>query len=135
VIIPPGRPHARASVQDPPGDDRDAIDVLGANAACLVCHLTFVKEELALTHRREGVACTKCHGQSVGHANDEHVGATKPDLLYPRDKVDESCARCHNAHDVPARDVIQRFLDRKLPSKPAAICTDCHGTHRIAREE
>ena len=111
----------------------DATDVLGANAACLVCHLTFVKEPLARSHQLKGVSCTKCHGASVAHANDEHIGATKPDMTYPREKIDRACAACHDDHDVPAAKVIARFLERKLPPRPAAVCTDCHGTHRIEK--
>lgn len=45
------------SSSQPPGDS-DATDVLGANAACLVCHLTFVKETLARSHQLKGVSCT-----------------------------------------------------------------------------
>ncbi len=117
---------------EPPGD-QDASDVLGGNAACLVCHLTFVKEPLARSHQLKGVSCTKCHGASVAHANDEHIGATRPDITYPRAKVDGACAVCHEEHDVPATKVIARFLERKLPAQPVTICTDCHGSHRIAR--
>ncbi|MFO0889359.1 MAG: ammonia-forming cytochrome c nitrite reductase subunit c552 [Isosphaeraceae bacterium] len=141
LVLPaiPGRVPRIASASQPPpqaeNDEKDATDVLGANAACLVCHLTFVKEELARTHQQNGVACTKCHGPSVAHANDEHIGATKPDITYPRGKVDEGCATCHKEHDVPARKVVERFLERKLPARPAAICTDCHGMHRIEKPD
>ncbi len=130
----------RAESADPPRSSsatglpqgvQDASDVLGANAACLVCHLTFVKEPLARIHQLKGVSCTKCHGASVAHANDEHIGATRPDVTYRREKVDGACAVCHTEHDVPATKVIGRFLERKLPPRPAAICTDCHGAHRI----
>jgi hypothetical protein len=137
AVLPPASSRARTAKpcesQEPSA--RDASDVLGANAACLVCHLTFVKEELARTHQLKGVACTKCHGPSVAHANDEHVGATKPDVIFPRAKIDAGCAACHHGHDVPARQVVERFLERKLPAKPAAVCTDCHGTHRIERAD
>lgn len=134
AALPPTSPRARAV--EPRGTQdtsRDVTDVLGANAACLVCHLTFVKEELARRHQLHGVACTKCHGPSVAHANDEHVGATKPDIIHPRAKIDAGCASCHEDHDVPARKVVERFLERKLPAKTAAVCTDCHGRHRIER--
>ncbi len=123
-----------SSHSQPPGD-QDASDVLGANAACLVCHLTFEKETLARSHQLQGVSCTKCHGASVAHANDEHIGATRPDITYPRAKVDAACAVCHEEHDVPAAKVIARFLERKLPAQPVLICTDCHGSHRIAKAD
>jgi hypothetical protein len=127
----PSTPSASSPSQPPSA--QDATDVLGANAACLVCHQTFVKEDIARTHQKEDISCIKCHGASVAHANDEHVGATKPDITYPRAKVDASCAKCHEDHDVAPRKVIARFLERKLPRKPAPVCTDCHGTHRIER--
>ena len=94
-----------------------------------------MKEPLARSHQLKGVSCTKCHGASVAHANDEHIGATRPDVTYPREKVDGACAVCHKGHDVPATKVIGRFLERKLPPRPAAICTDCHGTHRIEKAD
>jgi len=128
----PPRSASASSHSQPPGD-QDASDVLGANTACLVCHLTFVKEPLARSHQLKGVSCTKCHGASVAHANDEHIGATRPDITYPRGKVDGSCVVCHEEHDVPATKVIARFLERKLPAQRVVICTDCHGSHRIAK--
>ena len=129
-----GLPRSASATSQPPGD-QDASDVLGANAACLVCHLTFVKEPLARSHQLKGVSCTKCHGASVAHANDEHIGATRPDITYPRGKVDGACTVCHEDHDVPATKVIARFLERKLPPRPAAICTECHGNHRIEKAD
>jgi hypothetical protein len=133
AAMPPASSRARPAEspgsREPPA--QDASDVLGANAACLVCHLTFVKEELARKHQFKGVACTRCHGPSVAHANDEHVGATKPDIVFPRARIDTACAACHRDHDVPARKVVARFLERKLPARASPVCTDCHGTHRI----
>lgn len=114
-------------------DEEDAADVLGANAACYVCHMTFIQEELARTHLAHEVGCVKCHGLSAAHANDEHIGATKPDIVYPRDRVDASCLECHKEHDVPAREVLARFIERKLPAAASPICTQCHGTHHIGR--
>lgn len=117
---------ARTAVQD-------ADDVLGANAACLVCHLTFVKEELTQTHQKAAVACTKCHGPSVQHANDEDIGASKPDIVFPRERIDAACMTCHKGHDAAARDIVARLVERRLPREREPACTDCHGTHRIDR--
>ncbi len=109
------------------------MDPLSLNGACYVCHIPFVKEELAKVHLAEGVSCAKCHGLSDKHANDENIGATKPDIVYSRDKVDKSCEECHDTHDAPAKEVLARFAERKLSPKTQAICTDCHGTHKIDR--
>lgn len=115
-------------------DDAPEIDPLGPNAACYVCHTTFVFEELAKVHLTEKTTCIDCHGLSAAHANDENIGATEPDITYKRDQVDRSCEKCHEEHDVPATEVIARFLERKPAQAPAA-CTDCHGTHKIEQPE
>ena len=96
--------------------------------------MTFVREEISKQHLACDVTCIKCHGVSADHANDEDIGATKPDVYYRRDQVDAMCRKCHPRHDVPARDVIARFMQRKLSVSPA-VCTDCHGQHRIAAVE
>jgi hypothetical protein len=111
----------------------EMIDPLGPNAACYVCHMTFVHEELAKVHKVEKIGCIECHGVSAAHANDEYVGATPPDIVFKRDQVDKSCVKCHDTHDAPATEVIDRFVQRKLPLEHAPICTDCHGQHRIDR--
>jgi len=121
------------------GEDKDetqraTIDPLGPNAACYVCHIPFVREELARVHLAEKVTCIECHGLSAAHANDEDVGATKPDIVYPRAKIDASCRKCHETHDAPAAAVIARFIERDI-TDTAPVCTDCHGTHRIQRPE
>ena len=120
--------------KEPPTEETEApaetIDPLSVNATCYVCHIPFVREEISRVHFAEKVTCIKCHGLSAAHANDEDVGATKPDIMYRRDRVDKMCSECHEAHDVPARDIIARFLERKLEDT-AAVCTDCHGQHHI----
>jgi len=123
-------PPAAAAPADEPAPE---MDPLSLNGACYVCHIPFVKEDLAKVHLAEGISCAKCHGLSDKHANDENVGATKPDILYSRDKVDKSCEECHDTHDAPAKQVLARFAERKLNLKTQTICTDCHGTHKIDR--
>jgi cytochrome c553 len=113
----------------------EETDPLGANAACYVCHITFVKEELSKVHLAAKVACVKCHGLSDKHANDENIGATKPDIMYKRDQIDASCVKCHERHDVPPGKVIARFEERKLGISTKPVCSDCHGTHKIEREK
>lgn len=108
---------------------------LMSNAACCVCHIPFLKEELSKIHVRKEITCAKCHGPSAGHANDENIGATKPDIRYRRDEIDGMCRKCHPTHNAPANHVIARFIDRKLPARPAAACTDCHGQHRIEKSK
>ena len=119
-----------------PGADEgdDTTDPLGPNGACYVCHMAFVREDLSRTHLAAKVTCTKCHGLSAKHANDENVGATKPDRVYARDQVNAACRECHGTHDVPPEAVVARWLERKLTQSPP-VCTDCHGMHRIDRPD
>ena len=122
---------------DAPDDEDSAmIDPMGPNAACYVCHTTFVYEELSNVHLPEKVTCVRCHGLSAAHANDEKIGATLPDITFKRDKINAACStsECHERHDVPAKDIIARWLERKRPESPA-VCTDCHGMHKIERPE
>lgn len=110
-------------------------DPLSANAGCYVCHIPFVKEELSKVHLKAKVACVKCHGLCDKHANDENIGATKPDITYKRHQIDAACVKCHEKHDAPALKVIARFQQRRLPPSPVAVCTECHGTHKIEKPE
>ncbi len=116
---------------DPPAEA--PIDPLGPNSACYVCHMTFVRESLGKSHLAAKVPCIKCHGLSDKHANDENIGATKPDRIYKRPQIDRACGECHDKHDVPAAKVVARYCERKLPANRTPVCTDCHGTHRIDR--
>lgn len=127
-----------APVRAIPGDERgggdagEETDPLGANAACYVCHIPFVKESLSRKHLREKITCTTCHGVSAGHANDEEIGATPPDETYERSEVNGHCRQCHESHDVKPEKVVALFLKRGLTASEV-VCTDCHGTHRIER--
>ena len=123
-----------AAQADDDADDEAMIDPLGPNSACYVCHTTFVWEELASVHLPEKVTCIKCHGLSAAHANDEDIGATLPDVVFKRCKIDASCKECHEEHDVSARDVITRWIERKHPGF-SPVCTDCHGMHKIETPE
>ena len=111
------------------------------NGLCYVCHLTLKTEEITTTHLAEGHACTKCHGPSNDHMQDE-MQMTTPDLLYGRTEVDGMCGKCHDDphEDKPAE--VKAFRDkwrgRPRPNGRAitetSICTDCHGTHNIDKE-
>jgi hypothetical protein len=105
--------------------------------------MNFVEEPLAAIHQEQEIYCISCHGPSMAHANDENIGATPPDIIIERDQIGTSCRTCHETHDVPPEKVIARFLERTKASpatkpatqqaRPVVVCTDCHGTHRIAK--
>ncbi|MCK4292110.1 MAG: cytochrome c3 family protein [Planctomycetes bacterium] len=105
----------------------DETNPLGANAACYVCHITFVKEELSKAHLKARITCVGCHGVSAGHANDEDIGATPPDVTFERGRVDAMCLKCHKRHDISGL--------KAAAAKPPPVCTDCHDTHRIKKAE
>ena len=110
----------------------DETNPMGANAGCFVCHIPFVREELSKIHLQAKVGCIDCHGISAGHANDEDIGATKPDITFEGDQTNEMCVKCHESHDVGAEEVIARWLERGSDKKQPK-CTDCHGSHRISK--
>lgn len=106
------------------------------NSRCYVCHFNFQFEKLASTHANAGVGCADCHGPSDAHIADESWSwggkGTPPDRMYPREKINSACIKCHQPD--------------RLPSKPHAmilahlhqtkqVCTDCHGKHRLAHRK
>ena len=108
------------------------------NSACLVCHINFETEQIASNHLKHGVTCARCHGASYDHMNDEEAAA-EPDILFGRAEVEPFCKKCHGAHKHP--DAVRKFLaEWKGKRRPHgrlilanAICTDCHGLHRLPR--
>jgi len=114
--------------------DAGETNPLGPNAGCYLCHMTFVKEPLSKVHLRHKVYCIDCHGPSVAHANDEDVGATKPDIYFKRAQIAPACRKCHDTHDADPAKVIARYRQRKLKTA-SPTCTECHGTHKIKRAD
>lgn len=110
----------------------DETNPMGANAGCYVCHIPFVREKLSKIHLQAKVGCIDCHGISADHANDEDIGATKPDITFEGNQINEMCVKCHESHDVGAEEVIARWLERGSDKKKPK-CTDCHGSHRISK--
>ena len=81
------------------------------NAACYVCHANFQDEELVTQHAAGDTGCVDCHGKSYPHRNDEN-NTTPPDMMFPREKIEASCLKCHETHDAPAAKVIARLHER-----------------------
>ncbi len=103
------------------------------NSACYVCHENYEEEFLVVEHAQEEIGCVACHGPSHAHTNDED-NVTPPDIMYAPEAIDSACGECHDEHDVSARKVIRRWIERcpeKGPDPP--VCTDCHGQHRLPR--
>jgi len=103
------------------------------NSRCHVCHLNYVREELAVFHARADIGCADCHGDSDAHIADESWASggngTPPNVMYPREKINPSCAKCH-PRDKINKALHEAFFAGKTTQK---LCTDCHGKHRLAR--
>ena len=128
---------ARASDPKKPKSAPAKVD----NSLCYVCHLTMQTDEITAKHLPEGIGCEKCHGSSHEHMHDEML-MTKPDRLYGRKQVDAMCAACHEKPHEEKQPEFKAFLEKwrghDRPNGRAvtatSICTDCHGTHVVARK-
>ena len=101
------------------------------NAACFVCHANYSEEELVVRHAAADVGCTKCHGESHPHRNDENH-TTPPDRMYAVETVVPLCQQCHESAKIDPREIetVRREQSDKPASEPV-VCTDCHGKHRL----
>jgi predicted CXXCH cytochrome family protein len=94
------------------------------NHYCYVCHANFEYDEpLAAVHDEAEVGCADCHGPSLAHRSDED-NVTPPDILYRRPQIDGACLGCHTRHE-------EREAPTGTTAPGVAVCTDCHGDHRI----
>jgi len=112
----------------------------GGNSKCYVCHTTMKQESLTTAHLAVNITCDKCHGPSINHMEDEML-MTKPDLLFGRSQVVAMCARCHQGHENSEKvEAFRReWAGRMRPNgrtiSAESVCTDCHGTHNLAKVE
>ena len=101
----------------------------GINSRCHVCHVNYAAEELAVTHAKADVGCEKCHGHCNEHCSDED-NVTPPTVMFPRAKIVPACVNCH------AEDKLAGVKEHKpvlaALKKAEKVCTDCHGSHRLA---
>ena len=102
------------------------------NRRCLVCHMNFAKEEIAVKHARAEIGCNKCHGESDEHIADESWAmggkGTAPEIMFSRSDIVAACMKCHTKEMISGearhKPVIEGTVDK--------VCTDCHGKHRMA---
>lgn len=110
--------------------DHPKTELMADNSRCLVCHLNYELEDIAITHAREGYGCAYCHGQSDAHIADESWASggngTPPDIMYRPNEVIPACLKCHelSKSDPDCRCEFPRLDEKKL-------CTECHGNHRL----
>lgn len=116
---------------DPASGERDGK---GAdNSRCYVCHVNYVREDLAARHARADIGCARCHGESDAHIADESWASggngTAPDIMYPRARINPLCLGCHPAGKLKG----EQHKVVLAGTGKEKCCTDCHGKHRLPR--
>jgi len=112
---------------------RPATKAEAENPACFVCHANYSEEPLVVRHAADDVGCTKCHGTSYPHRNDENH-TTAPDHIYAAEAIAPLCKKCHDAHKIePEKLETVRKERSDKPASDPVVCTDCHGKHRLPR--
>ena len=119
------------------GSDEKATFV--ANSFCSACHYGFDDEELAASHRKAGIGCERCHGESERHRSDED-NITPPEIMYPKAKINPTCMMCHPRHEIQHVSAHEALLAGAKTifdadseeNSPQMHCTMCHAKeHRI----
>ena len=111
-----------------------------SNEECLVCHMDFKKEEIAVEHAKAGVGCFTCHGPSAAHGNDE-ANIVTPDVTFGRAEITAFCKTCHETHETGPKykAFLKTWSDKRRPSgrivSAESVCTDCHGNHAVLRPD
>jgi len=112
------------------------------NSICYVCHRDLASEEIATSHEKAKVTCMSCHGDSTVHIQDEML-MTKPDVLFGRTEVEQMCTQCHDTEkDHSDKAKVEQFRNKwrgfrrpnGRPITAESVCTDCHGTHNIVKD-
>jgi hypothetical protein len=113
-------------------EEREGRRAPADNSLCSVCHANWDDEKFVQRHRRKGVGCVDCHGESEAHMDDEesHV---PPEIVIPREMVDRTCMEnCHRKEKVERVGKHRKWLDDPDNRK---VCTDCHGEHRLDKRQ
>jgi predicted CXXCH cytochrome family protein len=118
------------------------VAAAAAAEQCGVCHPESRVAFADSTHAAEGVACTGCHGGDPASRDPvaAHRGEFRP--LDDRLLIPAACAVCHasldqmRAYNLPV-DQYAVYLTSQhgrasaRGERRAAVCTDCHGSHRV----
>lgn len=108
-----------------------------ANVFCSACHYGFDDEELSANHRKAGIGCERCHGESERHRSDE-ANVTPPEIMYSKAKINPTCMMCHPRHEIKhekSHEVLLAGAATVLDADSETsklYCTTCHAKeHRI----
>jgi len=100
---------------------------------CSACHRqqkdnAVVTVFQASTHRRNGIACSRCHGGDASQAEKTKAHADHFVAKFDTAATLEMCGRCH-------RQPLEYFKSSKhvaaRPNAPRLDCVECHGVHAI----
>ena len=114
-----------------------------AEEACGICHPN-VKTEYRESIHAKGLGCTACHGGDPAAEEMEAAHATAKGYIGTpsRKDIPALCATCHadpnrmKAFGLPTDQYAQyqtseHGMRLAQGDSRAAVCTDCHGAHRI----
>lgn len=138
----------QAKAAQEPADPGSPFEQGVANETCLACHgnpgmqttlpsgeilyLTVDPQVYAESvHGKQGYACVQCHTDIRDYPHRPLTAQTRRDvtLLYY-----QNCARCHqDKYQATLDSVHQQALAEG--NKEAAVCTDCHGYHDVAKPD
>jgi predicted CXXCH cytochrome family protein len=117
--------------------------ILAEENSCIICHSDIKVDYQAGTHADYDIACTECHGGDPSVTSMEAMAPKTGFRGKPmREDVPELCAACHadaelmKPYNIPI-DQYAEYLTSEhgiLLSQgdtSVAVCTDCHGVHRI----
>jgi predicted CXXCH cytochrome family protein len=127
------------------------VEKLASGKRCKQCHEDVFSVYVSSVH---GKALVDEHNQDVPICVDCHMAHNVQDLRTREhhERIPEMCANCHANKTVMGRyglstNVVKTYLsdfhgvtlglykkqreEIRKPSRPIAVCTDCHGTHNI----
>ncbi len=124
-----------------------ALMVSLPDSTCVVCHSDLRQAYLESIHTETGIGCTDCHGGRAGTLDQERAHSGKNYRGIPsRKDIPLLCSSCHSdpekmhAYGLPIDQMA--YYRSSYHGKAwqrgdtrAAVCTDCHGSHRILPPE
>lgn len=116
---------------------------IGGNANnCEVCHSNVKVEFQRSVHAQEGFTCVSCHGGNPESEKVQSAHQGEFSDFNDRKEISKRCASCHSdstkmkPYGLPTDQLAlyETSIHGKALAKgdtKVAICTDCHGTHKI----
>jgi len=121
--------------------------MLAEESSCLICHSDIKVDYQASIHADYGVTCVACHGGDPGLTDMEAMAEERGFRGTPgRVEIPELCASCHadaermKPYNIPIDQYTEYLTSQHgillaQGDTEVAVCTDCHGTHRILTAE